>query len=199
MNETPAVKEQEVLQPVPGDGEPEMKKTRRRILSPRIGLLCTVILLLVVSGLLYKRPVTLAKLYPELDFGLCTGIRGDYCKGNIGDSVTVFSLEPGDPDLAVLCDLLQKTAFIPKFSNLLPRGTKTHALKDEDVRWDMVIRFAQLAMPAGDTAIGDLLDIGNFYGTIELRAGGNEKTYSVKDQEQWLRDVEEILLRHVVK
>ena len=59
-----------------------------------------------------------------------------------------------------------------------------------------MFRFEDVLFPSGDMGSGDMLHIENFYGDIDLSFDGEQMNCSVKNQEQWLKDVMSIIVQY---
>lgn len=154
-----------------------------------------VLFCIVAFVLVYTRPLTIEQRYPVLDISQCTQIRGYYYDGtDIED--TPFTIYPDDPHFDEMIELFRSAAFKTKLRNIFPRGTKTHLYSDGDYEWEVMFRFEDVLFPSGDMGSGDMLHIRNFFGDIDLSFDGEQVNCSVKNQEQWLKDVMSIIVQY---
>ena len=166
-----------------------MKRRWRKILSGALAL-CGVAFVLI-----YTRPLTIEQRYPFLDLSECTQIRGYYDRGK-GTAPIPFLLQTGDPDFQELLELFHRPAFRTKVSNLLPSGTKVHRYEEGDFRWSVMFRFEEVLFPDGSAGSGDMLHVDNFFGKVTLSFDGENISCTVENQEQWLREVMDIITRY---
>ncbi len=158
-------------------------------------LFATALFCLFAFVLVYTRPLTIEQRYPVLDISQCTQIRGYYYDGT-GVEFIHFTIYPDDTHFDEIIELFQSTAFRTKLRNLFPRGTKTHRYNEGDFQWEIMFRFEDVLFPSGDMGSGDMLHIENFYGDIDLSFDGEQMNCSVKNQEQWLKDVMSIIVQY---
>jgi len=165
-------------------------KKRMKAIFVAVALLC-----IAASVFVYTRPLTIEQRYPVLDLSQCVLIRGFF---NDGASVegTQFTLAPDDPHFDEMIELFQSAAFRTSLRNILSRGAKIHPYKDGDYKWSVMFRFEDVLFPSGDTGSGDMLHINNFYGDVDLSFDGEQIECSVKNQEQWLKDVMSIITQY---
>ena len=162
-------------------------------------IVVAVLLCAALCALVYTRPLTIEQRYPVLDLSQCTQIRGDYYDGT-GTRLTQFVIEPEDPHFDGMLELLQSAGFRTRLENLIPfpRGAQTHLAREGDFQWSVMLRFEGVQFPGGDVGSGDMLHIRNFYGKIDLSFDGEQVSCTVKDQEQWLTDVMDIITQYAV-
>lgn len=147
------------------------------------------------SFFVYTRPLTIEQRYPVLDLSQCTLIHGYFYDGTSVED-TRFTLAPDDPHFDEIVELFQSVAFRTSLRNILPQGTKIHRYSDGDFKWSVMFQFENVLFPNGDTGSGDMLHINNFFGYVDLSFDGKQVECSVKNQEQWLKDVMSILTQY---
>lgn len=156
------------------------------------GLLCMIAFVLI-----YTRPLTIEQRYTVLDLSQCTRIHGYFYIFNGTDvENTPFAIYPDSPHFDEMIELFQSAAFKTRLQNILPKGTKTHRCSDGDYKWQVMFRFEDVLFPSGEKGRGDMLHINNFYGDIELSFDGEQINCSVNYQEQWLKDVMDIITQY---
>lgn len=153
-----------------------------------------IVICIVVASLIYTRPQTIEQRYSLLDISNCTGIKGYYFVAP-GVEDTEFQISSDDSRFAELIQLLQSVQIKKKLSNILPQGTKTHRLYDGDFKWELMLHFDDVSHPSGSHGSGHMFHIRNFFGDVGISFDGEEIWYSVSNQEQWLRDVLDIILQ----
>lgn len=153
-----------------------------------------VVICIVAAGLIYTRPQTIEQRYPLLSISDCTGIKGYYFVAP-GVEDTAFQISSDDSRFSELIQQLQSVQIKKKLSNILPQGTKTHRLYDGDFKWELMLHFDDVSHPSGSHGSGYMLHIRNFFGDVSISFDGEEIWYSVSNQEQWLRDVLDIILQ----
>lgn len=151
----------------------------------------------LLAAAVYTRPQTIARRYPFLDLDQCAQIHGYYSEG-IQAEDTRFLITPEDPHFKEVLRLFGSPAFRTKLRNLLPRGTKTHRYSEGDFQWSVMLRFENILFPSGDTGTGELLHVDNFYGDLTLHSNGETVQCGFSGQEQWSRDVMDILTLYPV-
>ena len=145
---------------------------------------------LLAAGSLYKRPVKLAQLYPDLDFDACTGILASYA---VNDSTQSRSAKPvffpsDSEGFRLLMQGLTQQRYQKSFRNFLPGGEKTHLPAPGEFQWELALTFnAPVSMPDGSTGHGSLLRVTHFYGALAIEGIGGDKPVrcSAENQQQW--------------
>lgn len=158
-------------------------------------IIVAALLCMIAFVLVYTRPLTIEQRYPVLDISQCTQIRGYYFNGTEIED-TPFVIYPDDPHFDEMIELFRFAAFKTKLRNIFPQGTKTHRQSDGDYQWEVMFRFEDVLFPSGDMGSGDMLHIRNFFGDIDLSFDGEQVNCSVKNQEQWLKDVMSIIVQY---
>lgn len=77
-----------------------MKKIFRK---RRTVVVIALAVLLLVSYLVYSRPMTLSQLFPLRDIDQCIGISGYYSTSTQTDGIAQFTIEPGSEEFQELC------------------------------------------------------------------------------------------------
>lgn len=164
-----------------------IKKNIRLIVSAIIAI-C-----IVVTCLIYTHPQTIEQRYPFLNISDCTEIKGYYfVEPNIED-IEYHIISADDYRFSELIQLVQSTEFKKKLSNILPQGRKSHRLSDGDFKWDLLLNFDDVAFPNGDHGSGYILHLRNFFGDFSISFDGEEIWYAVNNQEQWLKEIMDII------
>ena len=165
-------------------------KRRMIVTFITVALLC-----IAASFFVYTRPQTIEQRYPVLDLSQCTLIHGYFYDGTSVED-TPFTLAPDDPHFDEMIERFQSAAFQTSLRNIFPQGTKIHRYEDGDFKWSVMLRFENVLFPNGDIGSGDMLNINNFFGDVDLFFNGEQVQCSVKNQEQWLNDVMSILTQY---
>lgn len=164
-------------------------KKRRKAVFIGVALLC------IAAVFVYTRPLTIEQRYPVLDLSQCTLVRGYFRDGTSVEDIQ-FTFAPDDLHFDQMIELFQSVAFKKRLRNILPERTKSHLYQGGDFKWSVTFRFENVLFPSGDTSSGDMLRIDNFFGDVALSFDGELVECSVKDQEQWLKDVMSLLTQH---
>lgn len=168
----------------------ERKKKRFKVAVTGV-----ILLGLAIFCLIYTRPQTIEARYPMLDMAQCTRVKGYYSDGQMAEQRS-FVIDPDDPHFAEIIALFDAPAFRTRLKNLLPEGTRYHQVEDGDFEWELMFRFEDVQFPSGDVGSGDMLHIRNFFGDISLHFDGTVTHCSVKEQDQWLRIVNEWIMQY---
>lgn len=158
-------------------------------------IVCAIVVIcIVVTCLIYTRSQTIEQRYPILNIVDCTEMRGYYFVAPGVEDIQ-YQISSDDSRFSELIQLIQSAEFRKKLSNLLPQERKTHRLSDGDFKWELMLNFDDVSYPSGDHGSGYMLHIRNFFGEVSISFDGEEVWYSVSNQEQWLRDIMEIVTR----
>ena len=160
----------------------------------KVFIIMCILFCLVGIVIIYTRPTTIKQRYPFLDMTKCTSIHGYYQDGTI-ETKAEFTINPEDPHFNEMLEIIQSTSFQTKLTNLIPKRTKYHTYKEGDFRWEVIFSFDEILFPNGDVGIGDILQVYNFYGDLELYVDGKDVQCTVKDQEQWIKSVMDIIVQ----
>ncbi|MDE6935506.1 MAG: hypothetical protein K2P26_07845 [Oscillospiraceae bacterium] len=162
-------------------------KNKRRIL---LGFAALLLAITAALCLWYSRPLTIEDLCPGLDLEKCTGVYAGYSayENEISELYNRISLTP-ENGLTPLLELFQGRHFRRSPFWWIPRGTRTHPIREGDFRWDIDLAFENAPVTDISTATGYLLHFNNFYGDLDMEFMGDTRPVSTADQEQWLEDV----------
>ena len=105
-----------------------MKKIFRK---RRTVVVIALAVLLLVSYLVYSRPMTLSQLFPLRDIDQCIGISGYYRTSTQTDGITQFAIEPGSEEFQELCRLFNEKTYRRSLRGLLSRGVRTQPITDK--------------------------------------------------------------------
>ena len=158
-------------------------------------ILVVLILISLVAGMVYKRPVTLDQLCPELELDSCKNIVAYYSADKTGeDNRVVFP--SGSEEFDLLMEQIKHQKFRKSLKNFLPSGTKTHRWSEGDFKWEIMLEFDDPSpVKDGSAAVGTLIHLRNFYGdlTIENMAADQKIRCHAEDQQQWAEEILHIL------
>lgn len=161
---------------------------------PKSIVVAVALLFVVIAELLYTRPQTIEERYPVLDMSACTQIIGYYDDGSDAEQ-TRFVITPDAPHFDEMIETFRAADFKTRLRNLFPAGTKIHKAAEGDFAWEVMFEFEDVAFPSGDTGSGCMLRVDNFFGKLNLFFDGEEVKCSVRNQEQWLKEVMEIIMQ----
>lgn len=147
-----------------------------------------LIFALLISTLIYTRPVTLARLCSGTDISQSESVRGYYFVApNNGD--THFEIDKDSEQFGQLVGLFESYKFRKSIAGLLPWGTKTHRAQGGDFRWEAMFVFNDTVLSDGSTVSGTLISVNNFFGILEISFDGNVWRCTTNDKQKWLEDV----------
>ena len=158
-------------------------------------ILALLVVISLVVGSIYKRPVTLAQLCPELGLDSCKNIVAYYSVDKTGEGERV-AFPSGSEEFDLLMEQIQQQKFRKSFHNFFPSGTKTHLWTEGDFKWEIMLEFDDpIPMKDGSTASGTLIRLTNFYGdlTIDNMTGEQSIRCHAKNQQQWAEEILHIL------
>lgn len=151
-------------------------------------ILCALAALAVLAGLCfvlgYTRPMTLEQLCPGIRLEECRAIRASFRRGNAGEEIA-FTLQKDDAAFAQAIGLLETASFRCSLLSLFPLGGKSHALQPQDFKWLLLLEFGDTRLPDGTQGSGMLVELNDFYGTLEISYVGETWRCSISDQEEW--------------
>ena len=125
--------------------------------------------LLLVSYLIYSRPMTLSQLSPLLPLDECVGISGYYRTTDQTDGLTQFTIEAGSEEFQELCSLFNEKTYRRSLKNLFPRGTRYHQTTNEfEFQWEVWFHFDTIEFPDGNGGSGPLLQVQYWYGELDI-------------------------------
>ncbi len=164
-----------------------MKKIKKIIFA-------TLFLILLVSVLIYTRPMTLAELCLGVDITQSVSVRGDFFLATSDGAPSVETTSPfeiyrDDERFGQIIELFESRKFRRSLVNLLPQGTKTHLTKDGDFKWDVMFEINDVEFPDGSVVSGTLLSVNNFFGVLEVHFDGDVWRCTTRDKKEWLSDV----------
>lgn len=159
-------------------------------------IICALAAFAVLAGLCfvlsYTRPMTLEQLCPGIRLEDCRAIQASFRRGQTGEEITL-TLQNGDTAFAQVTELMEKASFRRSLLSLFPLGGKSHALQPEDFKWLLLLEFGDTQLPDGTQGSGMLIELNDFYGTLEVSHVGETWRCSVSNQEEWRSAVMECL------
>jgi len=166
-----------------------MKKMLRK---RKIVVLTAAAVLLLVSYLLYSRPMTLSQLYPSLTLDKCVEISGYYEDGK-GVSFTNFTAEKDTEAYESLWEMLYEQKYRRSLRDLMPRRSRTHRYQPGDFQWEVIFRFDTVEFPDGNSASGSLLRIQYWYGDLDIHFNGGVRSCHTSEQDTWAKEILDII------
>lgn len=159
-------------------------------------IICALAAFAVLAGLCfvlsYTRPMTLEQLCPGIRLEDCRAIQASFRRGQTGEEITL-TLQNGDTAFAQGTELMEKASFRRSLLSLFPLGGKSHALQPEDFKWLLLLEFGDTQLPDGTQGSGMLIELNDFYGTLEVSYVDETWRCSVSNQEEWRSAVMECL------
>lgn len=159
-------------------------------------IICALAAFVVLAGLCfvlsYTRPMTLEQLCPGIRLEDCRAIQASFRRGQTGEEITL-TLQNGDTAFAQVTELMEKASFRRSLLSLFPLGGKSHALQPEDFKWLLLLEFGDTQLPDGTQGSGMLIELNDFYGTLEVSYVDETWRCSVSNQEEWRSAVMECL------
>ena len=172
-----------------------MTKKKRGILIIALAL----VLAAAIFCLWYTRPLSFDQLSPDVDLPPCEEIQisANYASDGFPSHRYDLILTPEDPAFDQLLSLFEGQTYRRSLWNLLPQGAvQRHTLQPGDFLWAIHLGgYADTQFPDGTIAGGYLLDINNFYGTVEVTFFGKTWRVNIPDMDQWLADVMDIIMQ----
>ena len=157
-------------------------------------VLLGILAVLVLSALIYTRPMTLQEI-GKVDIAQCESVSG-YHRRAPDSEFTSFELSAEDERCSQLIDLFAQQKYRRSLINLLsPDGGSTHRPKDGDFIWDLSFSFGPTDFPDGSTGEGVLVTCRNFFGKLSLFRAYDGKAIrcTVQDQDAFLQQVYDII------
>ena len=109
-------------------------------------VLLGILAVLVLSALIYTRPMTLQEI-GKVDIAQCKSVSG-YHRRAPDSEFTSFELSAEDERCSQLIDLFAQQKYRRSLINLLsPDGGSTHRPKDGDFIWDLSFNFGPTDFP----------------------------------------------------
>lgn len=172
-----------------------MKKILR---TKKTVVMLALAVLLLVSYLIYSRPMTLSRLYPLLPLDQCVGISGYYrTTEQPGVELMQFTVEADSEEFQELCSLFNEKTYRRSLKNLFSRGTRYHPLTGEfEFQWEVWFHFDTIEFPDGNGGSGPLLQIQYWYGELEIENMVWEKSRRIShtdDQDIWAKEILDII------
>lgn len=165
-------------------------------------VLLSLAALIIIFCLWYTRPRSMESYCPPLEITECTEIKfnnrvysgttledGSYRPYNEFEEIVFV---PGEPEFERLIELLDEGRFRTRLANILPKGTRTHSAQPGDITWDMYLCFENVEMPDG-VGSGYLLNIGNFYGELDISYGLKTSYITTAHKDEWLVEINAML------
>lgn len=171
-----------------------MKKMLRK---KKMVVTIALAVLLLVSYLVYSRPMPLSQLYPQLPLAECIGISGYYHTSTQTDGFTQFTIEADSEDFQELCSLFNEKTYRRSLRNLLPQGTRYHRTTDEfEFQWEVYFHFDTIEFPDGNAGSGPLLQVQYWYGELDIKnmtlERGRHSCYT-SEQDDWAEEILDII------
>ena len=167
-----------------------MKKIFRK---RRTVVVIALAVLLLVSYLVYSRPMTLSQLFPLRDIDQCIGISGYYRTSTQTDGITQFAIEPGSEEFQELCRLFNEKTYRRSLRGLLARGVRTQPITDKfEFEWEVMFHFDTIAFPDGNAGSGPLLRVQYWYGELDIENvvwKSVRRSYHTREQDAWAREI----------
>ena len=171
-----------------------MKKVFRK---KKTVVMLLVTVLLLVSWLVYSRPVTLSQLCPLLPLGECVGISGYYRTSDQTGGLTQFTVEAGSEEFRELCRLFGEKTYRRSLKDLLPRGTRIHQTTGKfEFQWEVWFHFDTVEFPDGNAGSGPLLQVQYWYGELDIKNRGFEediRSCHTTEQDTWAKEILDII------
>ena len=156
-------------------------------------VLLGILAVLVLSALIYTRPMTLQEI-GKVDIAQCESVSG-YHRRAPDSEFTSFELSAEDERCSQLIDLFAQQKFRRSLANLLPQGGTTHRTQDGDFRWEVGFCFDATDFPDGSTGSGTFLQCRNFFGVLRIFNAVEDETLrcTVSGQDEFLQQVYDII------
>ena len=159
-------------------------------------IVCALAAFVVLAGLCfvlgYTRPMTLEQLCSGIRLEKCRAVRASFRRRNTGEEIPL-TLQKDDAAFAQVTELLETASFRRSLLSLFPLGGKSHALQPEDFKWLLLLEFGDTQLPDGTQGSGVLVEINDFYETLEISYVDETWRCSVPNQEEWRSAVMECL------
>ena len=156
-------------------------------------VLLGILAVLVLSALIYTRPMTLQEI-GKVDIAQCESVSG-YHRRAPDSEFTSFELSAEDERCSQLIDLFAQQKYRRSLINLLSPDGGTHRTQDGDFRWEVGFCFDATDFPDGSTGEGVLVTCRNFFGKLSLFRAYDGKAIrcTVQDQDAFLQQVYDII------
>ncbi len=159
-------------------------------------ILPLLVLISLVVGTIYRRPVTLAQLCPEIELASCESIVVYYSVDKTGEEKRIV-FPSGSEEFDLLMERIQHQEFRKSLKNIFPSGSRMHRWSEGDFKWELMLEFNdQIPVKDGSTASGMLIRVKNFFGDLSIynMIGDQEIRCHTKDQQQWAEEILHIIL-----
>ena len=171
-----------------------MKKIFR---NRKIVAMIALAVLLLVSYLVYSRPMTLSQLCPLLTLDKCVEISGYYRTSTQTDGLTQFTIEADSKEFQELCSLFNEKTYRRSLRDLLPRGARTHQTTNEfEFQWEVMFHFDAIEFPDGNAGSGPLLQVQYWYGELDIenKVWENTRLFCyTNEQDVWAKEILDII------
>ena len=156
-------------------------------------VLLGILAVLVLSALIYTRPMTLEALC-EADITQCQSVFGYHFRAPQVED-TRFEFPSNDTRCAQLTALFAQQKFCRSLANLLPQGGTVRQTQDGDIRWEVCFNFDLTDFPDGSTGSGTFLQCRNFFGVLRIFNAVEDETLrcTVSGQDEFLQQVYDII------
>jgi len=153
--------------------------------------------LLLVSYLIYSRPMTLSQLHPLLPLSECVGISGYYRTSEQTDGLTQFTIEADSEEFQELCSLFNEKTYRRSLKDLFPRGGRTHQTTGKfEFQWEVWFHFDTIEFPDGNAGSGPLLQFQYWYGELDIENRVFDKERRIchtDEQDAWAKEILDII------
>ncbi len=158
-----------------------------------------IIAILVISYLIYSRPMTIEERNKTLSLDKCTGIEGYYRDDTMTD-LEKFTVSKDSEEFELLCELLYEREYRRSLKDICSKGTRMHQVLPGDFQWEVFFCFENIELADGNMGGGAMLQIQSWYGELSIKYADSERGSMfchTKEQKAWAADVFEIILQAV--
>ena len=160
-------------------------------------VMLSLAVLLLVSYLIYSRPMTLSQINPLLPLDKCVEISGYYRTSDDTGGFTQFTIAADSKEFKELCRLFSEKTYRRSLRNLLPRGTRTHQTTSKfEFQWEVFFHFDTIEFPDGNAGSGPLLQVQYWYGDLDIENRVFEKERRIchtAEQDAWAKEILDII------
>lgn len=160
-----------------------------------ISAVCILVLLLIVGGMWYTRPMTFTQLLPELDRSKTGGLTAMYTipetnsDGRVDIFIDTINLQGDDPAIQRLFLILDSQTYHRSLTSPLLRFRSVISIKSPD--WTIVLH--------GGYSLNLSIGTGKLYVRYTDDDGTHSFNCTVEDQEQFEQAVTELLAANTPK
>lgn len=156
-------------------------------------VLLGILAVLVLSALIYTRPMTLQEI-GKVDIAQCESVSG-YHRRAPDSEFTSFELSAEDERCSQLIDLFAQQKYRRSLLSFLPQGGTVRQTQDGDIRWEVCFNFGLTDFPDGSTGSGTFLQCRNFFGVLRIFNAVEDETLrcTVSGQDEFLQQVYDII------